>query len=81
MTGGAEINLVGAREVCLCEFEQGEDQKTRSSVQKFPQILVMVSKFLRYSTNSQMKTKKKGLRSKSFMKFGVSPQKLRKYGR
>ena len=25
--------------------------------------------------------KKKGLRPKTFMKFGVSPQKLRKYGR
>ena len=33
--------------------EQGEDQKQkRSLVQKFPQILVIVSKFVRFFTNS-----------------------------
>ena len=67
MTGGAEINFGGAREVYLCEFERdmgareiysSVDQtkkvktKKKSSVQKFPQILVIVSKFLRFSTNS-----------------------------
>ena len=54
MTGGAEINFGGAREVYLSEFERGTgarkicssvDQtkkmktKKRSSVQKFPQIV------------------------------------------
>ena len=96
--GGAEINFGAAREVYLCEIERGKgareiyssvDQtnkvktkKKRSSVQKFPQILVVVSKFLRFSANSLVKTKKnKGLRPKSFMKSGVSPEKFRKYGR
>ena len=66
--GGAEINFGGPREVYLCEFEEGtgsllecgtnkkgEEQKKkkkRSSVQKFQQILVVVSKFLQFSTNS-----------------------------
>ena len=50
----------------------------RSSVRKFPQTLVVVSKFLRFFTNSQVKTKKKGLRPKSCIKFCVGPQ---KYGR
>ena len=43
----------GAREV-----------KKKVFVSKFPQILVVVVKFLRFSTNSELKTKKKGLRPK-----------------
>ena len=66
--GGAEINFGGAREDYLCEFERGTgareiyssvDQtnkvKTKqksSSVQNFPQILVIVSKFLQFFKNS-----------------------------
>ena len=66
--GGAEINFGGAREVYLCEFKRGtgaqeiyssvdhtnkvKTKKKRSSVQNFPQILVIVSKFLRFFTNS-----------------------------
>ena len=57
--GGAEINFGGARKVYLCEFERGTGAREiysgvekRSSVQKFPQILVVVSKFLRFSTKS-----------------------------
>ena len=72
---GGRNKFWGAREVYLCEFErgtgareiyssvdqneQGENLKTRSSAQNFPQILVIVSKFLRFSTNSFVKTKKK----------------------
>ena len=60
VTGGAEINLGGGtRNLFLCgSNEQSEDQKKRFSVQKFPQILVIVSKFLRFFTNSLVKTKK-----------------------
>ena len=64
---GAEINFGGAREIYLYEFEsvgqtkKGEyPPKKRYSVQKFPQTLVFISKFLRF-TNSKGKTKKKGL--------------------
>ena len=73
--GGAEINVGGARAVYLREFEggtgarevrssvdktkKGEDQKKRSSAQIFQQILVVVSKFLQFSTNSKVKTQKK----------------------
>ena len=94
--GGAKINCGGAREVYLCEFERGTgtreiyfsvDQtnkvKTKKKVfsSKISTNFGYRLKFLRFFTNSQAKTKKKGLRSKSFMKYGVSPQKLRKYGR
>ena len=100
MTGGAEINFVGAQEVYLCEFERGTGaREIHSSVNQtkkvktkkkvliqfkiFHQILVIVSKFLQFFKNSLVKTKKKkkGLRPKTLMKFGVSPHKLRKYGR
>ena len=69
--GGAEINLEAAREVYLCEFEgvrevySSVDQtikvqtKKKSAVQKFSQILFVVSKFLQFSTNSLVQTKKK----------------------
>ena len=58
VTGRAEINFGGAREVYLCEFEnvnqtkKVKTKKKRSSVQKILQILVVVSKFLRFSTDS-----------------------------
>ena len=61
--------------------EQSEDQKKRSSVQQFPQILVIVSKFAIFHEFLSVEQKKRGLRPKSFIKSGVSPQKLRKYGR
>ena len=45
------VNSRGARE--HEKFIEGEDQKKkRSSVLKFPQILVIVSKSLRFFTNS-----------------------------
>ena len=49
--------------------------KKRSSVQKCPQIFVVI---LRFSTNSKLRTKKKGLRPQHFIKSGVNSQKLRK---
>ena len=68
VTGGAEINFGGAREVYLFEFERGtgareiyssmdqtnkvKTKKKRSAFQKFPQIVVIVSKFLQFATNS-----------------------------
>ena len=51
-TRGAEINFGGAREVYLREFKNVEQtkkvktqKKRRSSVQKFSQTLVFISKF------------------------------------
>ena len=91
MTGGAEISFGGAWEVYLCEFErgtrnlfhcgsneQGEDQKKRSSVQKFPQILVIVSKFLRFFTNSLVMTKKKRSSSQNFYEIRCESTKITK---
>ena len=65
---GAEINLGwgtgslfmlireghgGTRNLFQCgSNEQGEDQKKRSLLQQFPQILVIVSKFAQFFTNS-----------------------------
>ena len=83
VTRGAEINFGGAREVYLREFKSVEQtkkaktNKKRSSVQKFSQTLVFISKFCD-STNPKVKTKKKGLRPQSFMKSGMGPQKLQK---
>ena len=48
--------------------EKGEDQTT-FSVQKFPQTLVFISKFMRFSTNSKVKTKKKRLQFNNVLKF------------
>ena len=51
VTGGAEINFSGAREVYLCEFDGGtgaQEVKRKIFVSKFPQILVVGSKFLRF---------------------------------
>ena len=98
--GGGTNKFGGSREVCSCEFERGtgareiccsvdqtnnvKTKRKRSSIQKFPQILVIVSKFLRFFTNSQVKTKKKKTKrslSQKFYETRVSPQKLRKYGR
>ena len=51
MTRGAEINFGGAREVYLHEFKSVEQTKKvktkrkRSSVHKFSQTLVSISKF------------------------------------
>ena len=64
----AEINFGGAREFYLREIESANQTtkmktKKKSSVQKFPQIQVVV---------------KKGLRPKGFIISGVNPQKLRK---
>ena len=78
----------GAREI-YSNVDQTKKVKTKKksySVQKFPQILVI----LLSSQNScdfpriltwRTKKKKKGFRPKSFLKSGVSPQKLRKYER
>ena len=50
--------------------EKGENQKKkRSSVQKFPQTLVFISKFLRFSTNPKVKTKKEVFSSKMSTNF------------
>ena len=63
MTGG-ENKFWGAREVYLCEFEEStRAREIYSSADR----------------TKKVKTKKKGLRPKSFMKSGVSPKKLRKY--
>ena len=51
VTRGAEINFGGAREIYLREFKRVEQTKKvktlkkRSSVQKFSQTLVFISKF------------------------------------
>ena len=83
----AEINFGGAREVYLCEFkrdtgaqeiyssvDQTNKVKTKKKVfsSKFPQILVIVSKFLRFSTNSNLKTKKKVFVSKVLCRLNRS---------
>ena len=75
------VNSRGAREVYSIvdqtkKVRTKKKKKKRSTVQKFPQILVVVSKFLRFLSEEQIK--KKGLRPKSLMKSGVSQQKLRK---
>ena len=55
MTGGAEINFGGTREVYVCEFERGtEAQKIYSSVDQ----------------TNKMETKKKGLQFKNFPNSG-----------
>ena len=72
MTGGAEINFGGhekfiyvnsrgAREIycSVAQTKKVKRKKKRSSVQKFSQILVIVSKFLRFFTKFLVKTKKK----------------------
>ena len=66
--GGTKEVLGGTKS--LFEYgsnEKGEDQKKKKKVfvPKFPQILVVVSEFLRFSTKSEVKTKKKGLRPKT----------------
>ena len=84
VTRGAEINFGGAREVYLREFKSVDQTKkvktlkTRSSVQKFSQTLVSISQFCDFPRILKRRPKKKGLRPQSFMKSGVSPQKLRK---
>ena len=67
VTGGAEINFGGAREVysSVDQMKKVKYKKKRSSVQKFPQLSVVVSKFLQFFTNSYVKAKKKS----SFQKF------------
>ena len=62
VTKGAEINFGGAREVYLCKFNRGtraREVKKKVFVSKFPQIVAVVSKFLRFSSNSKVKTIKK----------------------
>ena len=97
VTGGeAEINLGGAREVYLCEFERGmgaceiyssEDQtnkvKTNKKDLQFKKFHKSgyCLKILAFFLEILREDKKKGLRPKSFMKFGVTLQKLQKYGR
>ena len=82
VTRGAEMNFGGAREVYLREFksefksEKGEDVKKKSSVHKFSQTLVFIAKFCDFPRILKRKPKKQGLRPQSFMKSGVSPQKL-----
>ena len=38
-------------------------------MREFPQILVFISKHVRISTNSEVKTKKKGLRPQTYVNF------------
>ena len=77
VTGGAEINVFGGGNEKFIYVnsrvsesnEKGEDQKKRSSVQKFSQTLVFISKFLRFYSNSKVKTKKKIFSSKMSTNF------------
>ena len=62
--GGAEINFGEAQEVYLCEFER--DTGAREIYSSVDQT-------------KKVKTKKKKVFVQSFMKYGVSPQKLQKY--
>ena len=61
---------MGHEKFIFYEFDGGtgvQEVKKKIFVSKFPQILVVVSKFLRFSTISEVKTKKKkkkGLRLK-----------------
>ena len=80
--GGGRNKFWGALDVYLWEFERGtrareiyssvdqtnevKTKKKAPSVQKFPQILVIVSKFLRFFTNSLVKTKKRSLSQKFY---------------
>ena len=60
--------------------EQGEDQKKRSSL-KFRGIFLPKSKIqTHFPAENRWFPNKKGLYPKNFMKSGVSPQKLQKYG-
>ena len=72
---------MGAREI-YSSVDQTNKVKTNKKDLQFKKFHKSgyVSKFLRFFSKSYVKIKKKGLRSKSFMKFGVTPQKLRKYG-
>ena len=74
VTGGAEINFGGHENFIYVNSRgaRGHEKfmlvwikKKRSSVQKFPQILVIVSKFLRFFTNSLGKNKEKKKKSSS----------------
>ena len=82
VTGGAEINFEGTREVCFREFERGtgareiysslnQTIKVKKNVFgfKFPQILVFASKFVRLFTNSPKKKKKKRSSVQNFHKL------------
>ena len=89
--GGAEINFGGAREVYLCEFERGtwareiyssvdqtnkvKTKKKGSSAQFHNYRLKILTIFHEFLSENQ----KNGLCPKSFIKSGVSPQKLQKY--
>ena len=79
--GGAEINVGGHEKFIHVNsrghlgtrslFESGsnekdEDPQKMPSVENFPQNLVAVSKFLRFSTNSSVKTKRKRSSSQKF---------------
>ena len=97
VTAGAEINFGGAREVDFCEIERGTgareiyssvDQTNKVKTKKkglqfknFHEFWLSSQTSCDFSSENQKKKKKKGLCPKSFMKSGVSPQKLRKYGR
>ena len=73
VTGGGGHKEIwgGARELDLREFESVDQTKKvktkkRSSIQKFPQILVIISKIVRFSTNSEVKTKQNKKQKKVF---------------
>ena len=53
-------------------------KKKRSSEQIFPQILVVVSKFFRFSTNFLVKTKKKRCSSQKFYEISCESTKITK---
>ena len=69
----AEINFVGVREICLCEFERGTGaREIYSSVDQTNKVKTKKKVFSsKISTNSYVKTKKKRSRPKSFMNLGV----------
>ena len=91
VTGGAEINFGGAREVYLREFEKGtgareiypsldqmNEVKTKDS-KRFSGRNQEFKRFFRPKTGNLQKKRKESLHPKNVMKSGVKPKKLRKY--
>ena len=91
--GGGRNKFWGAQKLYLCKFKRGTGaREIYASVNQTKKIFSS-----KISTNScyrlkilaifheflsvDQKKKKKGLRPRNYMKSGVSPQQLRKYGR
>ena len=95
MTGGAEINFGGAREVHLCEFERGtrarevyssldQTNKVKTKKKKVSCSKIFTNsgyslKILAIFHEFLSEDKKKGCRPKNFMKSVMSLKKLGKY--